>query len=203
MKHKDKHRNIESPNAKFREGTRWKTRALFVETATKPLETALFWLEEPSSYIQDQIEAKGLTKLVGTLPVLKELFMEVGDPSGRLLAINHLGGVPHWKSLMRASWFVEDYLKRWQEELVIKVKAQALEGIIDIALNKTHKSSLVAQKYLVSNDWLKEFLPKEDGKTKAGRPSKEKIAKEAEALAEEKVIRLFEDAERLSKLDRA
>jgi len=61
-------------------------------------------------------------------PSLKEKFLSYNDHSGTVLALKDLGGIDHWKALMRAPWFSERYYK-WVEELVLLTKAKALQGV--------------------------------------------------------------------------
>lgn len=167
---------------KFRKNSRWRTLSLFYETAKEGEEEyILYSLDLPESETG--------------YPNLKEKFLSYNDPSGAVMACKDLGGIDHWKALMRAPWFSERYYK-WVEELVLLTKANALKGILEVAADESDKNSYQARKFILTSDWAKQFS-KDLEKRKVGRPSKEKIKQEAEKIAEENVVRLFEDAERI------
>lgn len=123
-------------------------------------------------------------------PSLYRLYMECADPTEFEFAITHLDGWSHWQMLSNANWF-KPHIERWRWELELKIKSQALRRIQEEA--KEGKSSYHANKFLVEGG----YHDKTDSKTPVGRPSQERIKKEAERLNQmERDI--IEDHERLN-----
>lgn len=116
-------------------------------------------------------------------PSLRRLFVESDDPTEYSFAITHLDGWEHWKAICSQTWFAP-YLADWREELEIKIKSRALQKI-QTAANSATKDSLQANKVLLAGGWL------EKPSASVGRPTKEKIKREAEKLFDEKNV--FDD----------
>lgn len=108
-------------------------------------------------------------------PSLYRLYLEAKDPTEIKFANSYLDGWDHWTRLCQLDWF-KPFVKRWREELELHLKAQALKNILDIAKDQKHPSSFAANKLILSGEW------KPEKTAKVGRPSKEAIKKEAEAL---------------------
>lgn len=109
-------------------------------------------------------------------PSLHRLYLEERDPTEYHFSMKYLDGPDHLVQLEKMHWF-KPYISRWRLELDSKLRAEALSNIINVANDKTHKSSYEANKYLLSNGWK----TKEE-KTKVGRTSKEEIKRQAEEL---------------------
>jgi len=149
----------------------WRTRDMFVDIVRNPSintdnfseEECLYWLEDR----QDQEDSR---------PVLRELFIELGDYTGYKLAKEYLGGYPHLERLLKCAWFAKCFNK-WKEELFINTKAKALEKIVEISQTEG-ASALAASKYLANGEYL------EGLETKRGRPSKEELKGELKRQVE-------------------
>lgn len=102
---------------------------------------------------------------------LRRLYVEMNDESEYLFATTYLGGFVHWKKFLESPWF-RDYLSEFREELAAKNSAQAL---IDLKA-AARKGSVPANRYLLERGWVKDPV---------GRPSKEKIKRQAELLSRE------------------
>lgn len=125
-------------------------------------------------------------------PSLYRLYLQEMDPTEHKFANKHLGGWRHWQMLSEISW-MKPYVKRWRQELELKIRAQAFRTVLDIANDDKHRSSYEASKFLLTGGWK----PAEAGKGKgAGRPSKEAIREEAERLFQENQ-EVFEDLKRI------
>lgn len=94
----------------------------------------------------------------------RKTFIEEGDPSGYKWAMKYLGDYSHWLYLMKRTWFKEAY-SVWMNELQMKLEAEALDAIREIAKDSSNKSQLPAARYLHS-------LSK-TSKSSVGRPKKE------------------------------
>lgn len=151
---------------------RWLTKSLFIEQEYNAgLGLAMFTLsnEDKQGY-----------------PSLYRLYMEERDPSEYHFARKHLGGWEHWQALSKAS-FMKERVSDWRKELEVAIRADALQKIIRIASDPSHKSSYEANKILLRDK-------KES--SKRGRPTKDDIHKEANRIATEDE-RVAQDAERV------
>lgn len=122
-------------------------------------------------------------------PSLRRLYVECEDPTEYEFACLHLDGWVHWKKLSAAVFF-QPYLKEWREELEVRLRAKALNRI-KVRAASNDKDSMQADKILLSGGWK---TPEE--KTQVGRPTKAKIAEEADKLFKEKSV-FDEDYERI------
>jgi len=139
------------------------TKALFLETSvTKGME--LFTFKYKDIKVGDK-----------TFISFPKRFIDLRDPTGYLISQDLLDGYQHWKRLEECTWFAEE-LDKWKEELEVLLKAEALSRIREEAVEG--KNSYSANKLLLEGGWI----PKEKRKDSVGRPSKEKIKKEAEQL---------------------
>lgn len=102
-------------------------------------------------------------------------FVALGDPTGYEWATKYLGSWRHWMVLEKLNWF-KAALDVWREELRIKQTSEAIRRISVIAAATDDKQSLMANKYLAEEGWLKG--------AGRGRPSKAEIDKNAKAMAE-------------------
>jgi len=106
------------------------------------------------------------TYVIWTLDEAKHLYLETNDPTGYIFATEHLGGWKHWL-VLKNSPTMSPYIREWEEELEVKLRSIALVKILDHSKNE---KGFQAARYLVESGWV----PKT-----AGRPTKEKINKEA------------------------
>lgn len=156
---------------------RWFTKSLFREYAFNAPEGTfpLFTL-----YPED---VDGITSLY-------RLYMEEADASEYFFAKKHLGGWEHWQKLSQSTFF-KPYIQDWRKELEVLIRAKALQKLIEVANNPTHKSSYDANKLLV-----KEGYKEKEKTSKRGRPTKDEITKEATRIASEE-DQIKQDLERL------
>jgi len=121
---------------------------------------------------------------------LYRLYMETEDLMEWDFANAYLGGWGHWKQLCQCSWF-KPYIRRWREELELKVRASALRRIKAEAKTNS-KNAYTANKFLVDGAWK----TKEENKNTKGRPSKDQINKAANEMARNQ-NEIDEDLERI------
>ena len=139
---------------------RYRTQSLFREFYVKNQELPAVWTlreEDP----QD------------TLPSLKAVYMEVGDPTEYAFAIEAFGSWKQWLKI-KASKAIEPWIEDWPSELEIKLRSDGIKGVIQEA--KAGKSKFPAAKALAEGFWNKES-------SKRGRPSKEEVARERKIAA--------------------
>ena len=116
---------------------RWRTLSLFKETASYPRDFYLFTFEEA-----------------------RKLYIECNDPTGYVFATTHLGGWKHF-NLMKQSKSIAVEIERWEEELEVKLRAEAVGNMIKLSEGD---KGYQANKFLVDGGWIQK---------KAGRPTKE------------------------------
>lgn len=93
----------------------------------------------------------------------KRTFVELGDPTGYLWAMEYLGSYDHLLYLLERDWF-SSVFQEALEELQTKMRASALKRIVEIASTSPNESqALAASKYLAERGWEK---------GKVGRPEK-------------------------------
>lgn len=165
---------------KFRDSmNRWRTQSLFLESSwgssspDKPIYTM-----KPQDVPPSALYPEGL-------PSFGRLYLELADPTEYRPATELLGGWEHWLLLCESKWF-SDYILPLREELEVKLRAQGLKTMLEIAASNS-KNTLAAAKYFA--DGL--FKPR-----KAGRPSNAQIEAEARKQAELQ-RRIQDDAKRL------
>lgn len=126
----------------------WRTASLFAETCDDPVKYP------PVYSLGDQH---------GTLPSLKRNFLDLGDLAEYTFAETYLGGWDHWQRITE-SWVLKPHVEMWRTELRLKLEAEAIATIKEIA-SGTGPSALQAAKYL--------YEKVNSGESrKRGRPSK-------------------------------
>lgn len=121
---------------------------------------------------------------------LKEEYLEARDTTEYLFATQSKildGGKPgdkwkHWQFICKSPYCISD-VEIWREELEIKLRAEALQKIIETSRSE---KGFQAQKYLADRGWS----------PKRGRPSKEEVEGEMRkrvAISDE-VDELYESA---------
>lgn len=122
-----------------------KTKSLFYE----------FYLDDDPIYTLQDVDRKVIKRDPISLEIVKEvvipslfrLYMEENDPTEYAFASKYLHSWDHWQKICKASWFKNDYLRRWRKELELQQKASALKNIIREA-SSTSKNSFQANKFL-------------------------------------------------------
>lgn len=138
-------------------GGRWRTKSLFYEANDYQIEDALFTLGEEDKTVKGK-----------TLISLRKRFVEADDPTGYIIANEYLGGYAHWDAICKST--VRKEVEKWQDELEVKLRCIGLSNTI-----KSAKSgNFNAAKFLAERGW---------SKPKAGRPTKDDIARETKIQA--------------------
>jgi hypothetical protein len=106
---------------------------------------------------------------------LYQLYMRIGDPTEVRFADACFENFDHWKKVSECKW-MQPFVNRWREELELRIRSEALAAVLHTARDEHSKFSYEANKYLLSGQW------KPGSKDSVGRPSKEKIKREAEKL---------------------
>lgn len=147
---------------------RFLTQSLFLELGYK--DSAVFTLKD------DHYTYNG--KLY---PSLKRLFIEEGDPTGYLFSKKHLLGWDHWTK-MRENLTLFKHIKKWEEELELKLRADSLRDIIISAKGGNYQ----AARYLLNGEWKPSkkgrMTKKETEREKRIQAGIDKAAEEADYL---------------------
>ena len=151
---------------------RWRTRSLFVEETTTPDIDTLWCLREGSW--------KGK-------PSMKDLYMDMQDPTEYKFAMATLGSWDHWKVLCNTKWF-SVIIEEWRDELATKLRATAIDTIKNISKDTDDTRALQAARYLADKGWV--------DKQNQGRPSKEVVEGTKKRLAQKASV-MDEHAERI------
>lgn len=97
---------------------------------------------------------------------LKQLYLEMEDPTEYEFANTYLLGWQHWKRL-KANKLLSKHFEEWEEELELRLRAQGIRAAIDQAADD---KGFQAAKWLADKGWQKNSV---------GRPSKhEKLREE-------------------------
>ncbi len=105
---------------------------------------------------------------------LHRLYMDAADPTEVYVALNYFENWEHWQRLCRTTWF-KPIVEEWRYELELRIKSKALASIMEVAKGEA-KNTFDAQKLLLSGAWKEKEGPAK------GRPTKQRIKEEAEAL---------------------
>lgn len=135
-------------------GNKFRTLALFKETASRPTDNPQYSLED-----------------------FHKLFIDLGDETGYKLALSVLGSYEHWEALMKCEWFAKE-VRHWRSELAAKLESEALTLIRSISKAPEDKNSFAAAKYLADRHAKTAQRPR-----KAGRPSNEEVEGELKKAA--------------------
>ena len=135
-------------------------------------ETTIDWSEKSDVLYTLKLEDHEVDGKV--YPSIHKAYVSMADASEYEFANKYFDGYTHWKKLCNCNWF-KPYLDEMREELEVKLKAEALNRIREIALDKSNKSHYMANKFITEHG----LGVKKDNR---GRPSKEKIRAEADKL---------------------
>ena len=159
--------SLSPSESKFKSsGGQFYTRQIFYEMNTGEPSLVLYTLKDYDVILDGR-----------TIPSLSRLYIDMADVSEYNFALTYFGSWKHWKMISEANWFKE-YITPMREELATKLMAQSLKRVADLAGGDT-RDAFQANRYLLDKGWITKVGPK-------GRPSKESIKKEAEALFKEK-----------------
>lgn len=87
----------------------------------------------------------------GSFPSLKRLYLDMADVTEYEFATTYLDGWRHWKVLLNSP-ACRKHIDEWREELELKLRAQGLRKLIDLAQDE-EKPSYQAAKYLADKEW--------------------------------------------------
>ena len=105
-------------------------------------------------------------KPIFTLQEWKEVFLELRDPTEYTVAMALLGDWDHWQEV-RNHPIIKQHVDKWQEELAVKLRSEAIKQMKDHAKQPGGTSAA---------KWLAEKGYAEEGTKKAvGRPKKEEV----------------------------
>lgn len=149
------------------------------------LTKALFWEERHPSYTPSfTLKSESIEKDGIIYPSLKQMYLEYADPTEYSFAVEVIGDWDHWQTICDG-YFFKPLIKKWREELEIKLRSQAVKAIINTASTEGAKGTTAA-KYVAEKGWEK----------RAGRPSNAEVEAERKIHAGIKG-EVAEDAERL------
>lgn len=141
----------------------WLTQSLFYEFAKQDKSKCLYTIYERDRIVKDKVYKS-----------IKNIYLNYNHIPGHEyeFANEYFGGWEHWKKLQASAQNVRDVIKAWQDELEVKLKAQAVKGIISAALEGGN-TGFQANKWLSDKGWIPQ----------KGRPKKADIQREARIAA--------------------
>jgi hypothetical protein len=104
--------------------------------------------------------------IIWTLAEARKKYLDTEDPTGYTFATEHLGGWDHWQAI-KNSPTLEAHIAKWEEEMEVRIRSQGLKRIM---VHSKGDKGYQAAKYLVEAQWIK---------NEKGRPTKEKVDREA------------------------
>ena len=99
------------------------------------------------------------------LPSLKQLYLEVKDPTEYTFAKQYFFNWKHWQRCL-GNKRIREEVDGWREELELTIMSEGLKGVISEA---TVRKNYQAAKWLAEKGWLDK---------KVGRPTREKTDRE-------------------------
>lgn len=135
------------------------TKELFFETTLADKSNVIYTLKE-----DDHLGYKSIYRL----------YLEASDPTEYLFAVAYFEGVDHWEKLKSSPWFMP-YLNKMRHALELKIKSEAFNAIVTDAMDKESKSRAASAKFILE----KGYETVNPDKRRAGRPSKQEIARAA------------------------
>lgn len=127
-----------------------------------------------------------------SLKELKKVYLTYEDITEYDFAVDHFEDYAHWEEIAKSAT-LKDEIEQWRKELVLKIKARALKGIIRDAVKD---NKFECNKFLLSNGWI----DKTESTSKRGRPTKEEIKQELHRQAETEKD-LMDDLNRIKELN--
>lgn len=126
---------------KFRYAGGFRTSSLFRDHPTKAHED-----EYCMFYINREVSDEYIA--------LKEIYMQIADPTEYQFAMTVFGSYRHWKQIAKLVW-VKPYVEEWREELEIKLKSEAIIGITALADDPEIKETTKLQslKWLAQSEY--------------------------------------------------
>jgi len=143
---------------------RFLTHAMFFESRTKGYAPTFTFKEQDHTY-------EGVSYIS-----MRRLYLEISDPTEYLFAQEVLGSWDHWKKLCNSA-LIREQIDKWREELEIKLRAQAIQAIAEVATTAGSKGTTAA-KWIAAGGW-------HAGKGRPTKKQKEREMKIATQLDEE------------------
>lgn len=155
--------SIKKDYGKFRSSKgRLLGQSLFIDLAIKTISRAD---ERLSLYAFGK---KDITHEGKVYPSLYRLYLEMEDPIGYDFANKYLDGWKHLEELKKSRWFAP-WFEEASEELKVRMRIKTIRQMQE----KAAEGNVAAIKFMNERAW------EDEGKSKAGRPSKKKIKEEA------------------------
>lgn len=120
----------------------------------------------------DQLFFIGKEKSTDKYISLKEVYMQIEDPTEYEFAMKVFGSYRHWKTISELGW-AKDYVAEWRYELALKLKSKNIKDIVALASDEFVKETtkFQAMKYLANSD----YADKTTATTKKNTQRKEAI----------------------------
>ncbi len=150
------------------------TQSLFLECSYDDTSKVLYTLKNRDH------EHKGIK-----YPSFHRLYMEIGDPTEYAVATTLFDGWSHWQKIL-CSGRIMPYIQAARDELEVKLRSQGIKKMMQLANGE--RASETAAKWLSDKGWEKNGM---------GRPTREKVSREAKKLAQIQ-SEVMDDAKRLS-----
>ena len=103
-------------------------------------------------------------------PSIVRLYLEESDPTEFKFANKYFCNWEHWQRVCMMNDF-QDTLKTMRDTLKVKLRAETLWKIQEIASNPADKNYYPALRFLETSPWEKEHNTENKSKKKVGRPS--------------------------------
>ena len=146
---------------------RYLTQSLFLEYQWDT-DTAVYTLTDEDKVFEGK-----------TFISLRKLYLEMMDPTEYQFACKYLWGWEHWQRIIENKMLYA-YIERWQEELEVKIRAEAVKRMLSL------ESNFNAVKWAADGHW----------NVRRGRPTK--AERERERKVRERAVKETEtDSERI------
>ena len=116
---------------------RYRTQSLVLEFCNYNTETALFTIKDK------HYEYNG-----NTYYSLKQLYMEMNDPTEYSFAMGVLYNWQHWQRLTENKLF-QPHIQEWREELELRLRCEGVKSMMESAKTGNYQAS----KWLVDRGW--------------------------------------------------
>jgi hypothetical protein len=128
---------------------------------------------------------KELKQEGGLLPSLRDLYMEISDPTEYAFAMEAFGSYKQWLKI-KNNKSIMVWIDDWAFELEVKIRSEGIRGVAEEA--KSGKAKFNASKAMAEGFWSKH--------SQRGRPSKAEIERERK-IAAKLDSEFIEDADRI------
>ncbi len=147
---------------------RFITQSLFYETKSPGAEAGPFFTLKDYDHTVDGV----------VYPSMKNLYIDMCDPTEYEFAIKYLGSWDHWQRLCSAGWFIP-IVREWRDEVEVKVRCIGVKEMLK------RKSSPDAAKWLAEGKFVKDTRTGKDKKIR-----QQKIANDMRSTLDDDARRL-------------